>query len=92
MVLNGILGFIDGKPAQSIVKAPRYHHQYLPDAIQVENQGFTEKELNALRQRGHTIKQLKRQFGNMQVVTLNKLTGDVDAASDPRGEGLALIH
>ncbi|NQY26939.1 MAG: gamma-glutamyltransferase [Piscirickettsiaceae bacterium] len=92
MVLLGVLDFINGDNAQSIVSAPRFHHQYLPNQIQVESTGFTADELAELRQRGHSIKQLHRQYGNMQVVIINKKTQQLTAASDPRGEGLSLVQ
>lgn len=92
MVLMGILDFINGDNAETIVANPRLHHQYLPDVIQVETSGFNEKELNALEQRGHSIKHLNRQYGNMQIVTQDKRTGVMSAASDPRGEGSAQIQ
>ncbi len=87
MVLLGILDFIDGKDAQTIVSQPRFHHQYLPNKIQVESVGFDAKELEQLAQRGHEIKVLNRQYGNMQVITQTKIPRQLNAASDPRGEG-----
>lgn len=90
MVLLSVLDFIEGKTAQHIVAAPRFHHQYLPDEVQVENQGFEDAQLDALIERGHRIKMLNRQYGDMQLITVNKQTKQVQAASDPRGEGLAI--
>lgn len=92
MVLLGILDFIHGEDAKTIVAKPRFHHQYLPDVIQVETPGFEKAELEGLEQRGHVIKQLERQYGNMHVVIKNKLTNTLSAASDPRGEGLSLVQ
>ena len=36
MVILGTLGFMDGKNAQEIVSAPRFHHQFSPDVIEYE--------------------------------------------------------
>lgn len=91
MVLLSMLDFVDGKNAKDIVAAPRYHHQYLPDEVQIENQGFRPAEIKALEQRGHTLNQLDRQYGDMQTIILDKKTGVLDAASDPRGEGMAQV-
>jgi gamma-glutamyltranspeptidase / glutathione hydrolase len=91
MVLLGILDFIDGKKAPEIVQLPRFHHQYVPDVIQVENRGFTDTELDKLKQRGHQIKQLSRRYGNMQIVIQDKKNKTLSAASDPRGEGSAKV-
>jgi gamma-glutamyltranspeptidase/glutathione hydrolase len=92
MVLLGILDFVDGKEAKAIVSQPRFHHQYLPNAIQIESIGFKPSEINTLKQYGHKIKQLKRQYGNMQIIVVDKKTGNITAASDPRGEGLSLVQ
>jgi gamma-glutamyltranspeptidase/glutathione hydrolase len=89
MVLLSVLDFISGKSAQQIVASPRFHHQYLPDEVQLENKGFTEQDLMALATRGHQLKPLKRQYGDMQVIVVDKQNGNISAASDPRGEGLA---
>jgi gamma-glutamyltranspeptidase/glutathione hydrolase len=90
-VLLGLLDFIDGKDAEEIVSAPRYHHQYLPNVVQLESVGFSEEEQQALTGYGHELKVLSRQYGNMQLITFNKKTGQLNAASDPRGEGLSIV-
>ncbi len=92
MVLLGLLDFVDGDSAEQIVAAPRYHHQYLPDLIQLEKDGFSEAEIKALQQRGHAIKQMTRRYGDMQTVIVNRQSGRIEAASDPRGEGLAEVR
>jgi len=92
MVLLGILDFIDGKDAQTIVSQPRFHHQYLPNKVQVESIGFNTKALKKLQQRGHEIKLLNRQYGNMQLIIQSKSENILSAASDPRGEGLSLVQ
>lgn len=92
MVLLGLLDFVDGKSAQAIVSAPRLHHQFLPDEVQIEQHGFSQAELALLRLRGHEITQLGRRYGDMQIVVADKAGGRLDAASDPRGEGLAQVR
>lgn len=92
MVLLGLLDFIAGNQAKDIVAAPRFHHQYLPDVIQVESVGLNEAEFKQLNQRGHQIKQLNRQYGNMQLVIQNKNTQTLSAVSDPRGEGSSSVQ
>ncbi len=91
MVLLSVLDFIEGKSAEVIVAAPRYHHQYLPDEVQVENVGFNEQELDALKQRGHHITPLSRQYGDMHIIIQDKINSTLNAASDPRGEGQATV-
>ena len=92
MVLHGILSFIDGKDAKSIVDQARYHHQYLPDHIQYEAGALTEAEITALQRQGHALKALDDVYGNMHIVIWNKKQTRVSAASDKRGEGQALVR
>ena len=91
MVLHGILSVIEGKPAEYVVNQPRYHHQYLPDVIQYEPNAFSEKTINTLKQLGHSLKPLDSTYGNMHVVIWDKKENTVTAASDKRGEGLAIV-
>ena len=91
MVLHGILATIDGKSASDVVNLPRYHHQYLPDAIQFEPNTFSDKTLKILKELGHHLKPLDNTYGNMHVVIWDKKENKVSAASDARGEGLAEV-
>ncbi len=91
-VLQGILAVTEGRPAKRIVSQPRFHHQYLPDVVQFEPRALTAGEVIGLQGRGHRLKQLRDTYGNMQIVILNKARHSVSAASDPRGEGLALVR
>lgn len=91
MVLHSLINFSNGANAAQIVKAHRYHHQYLPDLIQYEPGAFTASEIKALTQKGHQLKALKSRYGNMQVIIVDKKTGKLDAASDPRGVGEAKV-
>lgn len=92
MVLIGILEWMDGKSADQIVATPRYHHQYRPDVVSTEQGAFTAEEKAELEKRGHTVREMNTNYGNLQVVTWNKKTGEVKAASDPRGEGVGLVY
>jgi gamma-glutamyltranspeptidase/glutathione hydrolase len=91
MVLLGVLDFAGGRLPDSWVSVPRYHHQYLPDEVQFEQQGLTEIEQAGLRKLGHKLKEKNRQYGNMQAILWYKPRNQVFAASDPRGEGSAAI-
>ena len=92
MVFLGALAFHEGASAEEIVAMPRIHHQYLPDVIQVEPDAISEKVKTALEKRGHSIRQLKRRYGNMQLVIWDKKRKQMEAASDPRGIGAASIE
>ncbi len=92
MVLLGTLNYLDGMNAADIVKYPHYHHQYLPDEVDYEKGALTDAEIKALQDMGHTLTLSGRQWGNMQVITWDYASGKVDAASDPRGEGVGLVY
>ena len=92
LVLLGTLDYLDGMTAADVVKAPRIHHQYLPDVVEYESGAFTEAELTRLRAMGHTLKEGSRRWGNMQAITWDYATGKVEAAADPRGEGEGLVY
>ncbi len=41
---------------EDAVEAPRFHHQWLPDYIQIEEKKFSIETINELNKRGHEIK------------------------------------
>ncbi len=92
MVLHGALSAMQGQPLSSILAAPRFHHQYLPDLIQHEPETFSTEERLALEAMGHRLKQIDGGFGNMQMVRWDRQTATLDAASDPRGVGEAGVR
>ncbi len=92
MVLHGILAVVEGKTAKQIVTQPRFHHQYLPDEVLYEAAALTDKEVTELERRGHTLNKLGETYGNMHIVMMDKRTNKLTAASDPRGEGLAIVE
>lgn len=90
MVLLGLLEAVDGKPVAQWVKRPRFHHQYLPDEVQLEPGVFSEALQQALAGRGHQIAVKAHPWGNMQAIYWNRKDNSIEAASDPRGGGLAI--
>ena len=92
MVLLATLEFAAGGGPDAWVGAPRFHHQYLPDRVQYEPGGLTNDEIDGLKQLGHRFKPVRYRYGNMQGIVWNKSSAEVLAASDPRGEGLALVQ
>lgn len=92
MVFLGMLEHLQNKPVMDWVSRPRFHHQYLPDMIQHEPDTFAPEVAHALKAKGHTLKNVGRQYGNMHAILLNKHTLQVSAASDPRGVGQAQIQ
>ncbi len=89
MVMLGALAYAEGGDAGDLVRLPRFHHQYLPDTVFYESQGFDANTVEALQKRGHLLKKQKDGYGNMQSIVWEKNTGQVNAASDARGIGQA---
>ena len=91
MVLLGVLEHLRTPEVdlKRLVAMPRYHHQFWPDRIEVEPEGFNAEWRAALQGKGHAIQQSGRMWGNMQAVFKSKKTGEAQAASDPRGSDVA---
>ena len=68
-----------------IVGAPRYHHQWWPDRVELEPDGFPAQWRAALEAKGHRLEHGRRRWGNLQAVFKSKPDGAARAASDPRG-------
>ncbi|MDZ7962811.1 MAG: gamma-glutamyltransferase [Aulosira sp. DedQUE10] len=88
-VLQVILNVLEyGLDTGAAVSAPRIHHQWLPDELQVEPWGLDALTLQELRRRGHKIKETTP-WGNANAIVV---TSDhtLEGAADPRGEGSAM--
>jgi len=93
MVLLAILEFAKGAEIQAIVDAPRFHHQFIPDKVQFESEALTGDEVKALTRRGHRLEEKNNRYGDMQAVLRQKDNNQaMEAASDFRGEGLAVVR
>jgi gamma-glutamyltranspeptidase/glutathione hydrolase len=91
-VLEGILAFIDGGDAHTVVAKKRFHHQYMPDVVSVEPGAFDTATASALTQMGHSFKE-REPWGFMNVVIWDRRTNKLDAASDPRrDDGLGKVQ
>ncbi len=85
MVLLATMAWSEGADAEAMVSLKRFHHQFYPDQVLYEEGAFSDEEIHALEQRGHRLKKARRAYGNMNVVTWDFRTGEVEAATDPRG-------
>lgn len=92
MVLIGILGFDEGLSAQEVSALPRFHHQWMPDAIGIEKNALSADSIDKLRAMGHTVivpgevvgQRSSDAWGNLQAVEYDKRDGRLQAGSDPR--------
>ncbi|HEX9628075.1 MAG TPA: gamma-glutamyltransferase [Acidiferrobacterales bacterium] len=93
MVLLASLEFLHHRGGvRDWLALPRFHHQYLPDTVYYEPGAYAEAEVEQLGRLGHHLQAVDRPYGNMQAIVWYKNAGRVEAASDPRGEGLALAQ
>ncbi len=92
MMLLAVLDFVKGNGAESWVQVKRFHHQFMPDFIEYESGALTDIEVKNLEDMGHQLKETKYPYGNMQAVSLNKITKLLSAATDKRGEGRAIVR
>lgn len=93
MVLLAILDYMY-QPVPDLARmvgVPRFHHQYLPDRVQIEPEGFDEDWVAAMKAKGHAVEAGKRRWGNMQVVRVDKKTGRITTAGDPRAKAGVLF-
>ncbi len=91
MVLLGILDWLDGHDAAHVVALKRFHQQYLPDVVSYEPGALSDQDIASLKQRGDQLNQVTR-YGNMEVITWNYDDNKVEAASDPRGDGVGWVY
>ena len=77
-----------GLDAQAAINAPRFHHQWLPDRLLMEQQfpAPMEQGLNAM---GHATKR-RGHIGLVNAIGIDSQTGERLGAADPRDEGSAV--
>lgn len=92
IVLTALLALMDGKDAATAIAGRRFHHQYLPDVVEVEPEYFGSVAAREMRARGHMLRSTGRNYGNAQLVLWEKASGNVTAVSDPRGVGLGMTR
>jgi gamma-glutamyltranspeptidase/glutathione hydrolase len=76
-----------GLDAQAAINAPRFHHQWLPDQILME-QTFPEDIEKALQARGFTTKR-RGHIGLVNAIGIDPKSGERLGAADPRDNAAA---
>ncbi|MCH5375361.1 MAG: gamma-glutamyltransferase [Planctomycetes bacterium] len=81
-VLQMVVNMIDHQMnLAEATAAPRMHHQWLPDVLQLES-GFSPDTVRVLRERGHHVEEAQSSMGSLQSVGFHG--GVYRGASDPR--------
>jgi gamma-glutamyltranspeptidase / glutathione hydrolase len=88
-VANILMGVVDfSLDPQEAVNAPRFHHQWLPDEILVEDR-LSPDTMNLLRSKGHKLK-VEHLWGDGECVMIDPKTGERLGSSDGRNNGKAV--
>ena len=77
-----------GMNAQAAINAPRFHHQWLPDVILMEND-FPESIEAALKAEGYQTRR-RGHIGLVNAIGIDPKTGERLGAADPRDHGAAV--
>ena len=88
-VLQSILGIVDyGLNAQQVVTAPRLHHQWLPDQLEVEAGALVPSAQDTLRAHGYPLNP-HLPWGRLDIIHVRP-DGVLEGGADPRGDDTAL--
>jgi gamma-glutamyltranspeptidase/glutathione hydrolase len=73
-----------GMTVDEAVKAQRFHHQWLPDQISVEENSLNTETLSQLKAMGHTVK-VRGAIGRVEAIHVLE-NGELSGAADWRGD------
>jgi gamma-glutamyltranspeptidase/glutathione hydrolase len=96
-VANVLMGVVDyGMNIQEAVNAPRFHHQWMPDVVNVEK-WFSPDTVDALRQMGYNVQfgilesgEVDPYWSDAECIAIDAKTGERLGASDRRNNGKAV--
>jgi gamma-glutamyltranspeptidase/glutathione hydrolase len=78
----------DAAAAQGAINAPRFHHQWMPDELRIE-ETFPAGARAELERRGHKIV-VRSWIGQVEAIAIDPKTGERLGAPDPRRLGSAI--
>jgi len=90
-VLETIINLVDYRMnIQESIDAPRIHHQWLPDIVEIERFGFSPDTLTLLETRGHILKPVAQQ-GAAEAIIFKSKEDVLEGAFDRRAPDGAAI-
>ncbi len=83
-VFQAIVDVVDfGQNANFAVNAPKFHHQWLPEVVKVEN-NFPEETIKALEKKNYKFEKIK-QIGRTEAILVDE-NQNIHAVADGRGD------
>ena len=90
-IANDLLStLVNGLPVQAAADAPRFHHQYLPDVLDVEK-AFPLATVDALRAKGYKVSRANEAdeanpgvWGDSELIAIDPQTGVLSGGQDHR--------
>ena len=90
-VANVLMGVVDyGLNIQEAVNAPRFHNQWIPDEIMMENVGFSPDTIQLLGRMEYKVDIDREFWGDAECIAIDQKTGERLGASDGRNDGRAV--
>lgn len=75
-------------PLKEAVHSPRFHHQWLPDSLYVEENSFSLELLNQLKAKGHAPAS-REAIGRVEAIWVGE-DGKLESVADTRGDDAAV--
>lgn len=89
-VLQNVLNVVEfDMGMQESVASPRFHHQWLPDQIFMEEKGFSEDVMSNLSNKGYKLSKNKAVILGKVDAILVLPNGQLEGGADPRGDDTA---
>ncbi|HMK21191.1 MAG TPA: gamma-glutamyltransferase, partial [Terriglobales bacterium] len=88
-VVNVLMGVTDfGLDIQEAVNAPRFHHQWMPDELHLEDR-ISPDTVRLLQNKGHKV-EIEKVWGDSECIAIDPKSGERLGASDGRHYGKAV--